>query len=65
MVGLPFPNSGTDIREPSWDNGTPFSNGGDIPIDPALSEPPLDPALLTEEGMSRGIEVSMLLLEWL
>ncbi|PIL35760.1 transcription factor [Ganoderma sinense ZZ0214-1] len=56
MVGLPFPNSGANNREQSWDNGTPFSSSGDIPIDPALSETPVDPALLAEEGVSRSIE---------
>ncbi|KAI0329070.1 hypothetical protein GY45DRAFT_920930 [Cubamyces sp. BRFM 1775] len=58
MVGLPFPNSAVDYREQSWDTGTPFSNGGgDIPIDPALSEPPLDPALMAESGVYGNIEV--------
>ncbi|KAM5538485.1 hypothetical protein V8D89_007818 [Ganoderma adspersum] len=56
MVGLPFPNSGASNREQSWDNGTPFSSSGDIPIDPALNETPVDPALLAEEGMSRRIQ---------
>ncbi|KAI1797303.1 hypothetical protein LXA43DRAFT_1089180 [Ganoderma leucocontextum] len=56
MVGLPFPNSGTSNREQSWDNGTPFSSSGDIPIDPALSETPVDPALLAEEGITRSTE---------
>ena len=62
MVGLPFPNSGASNREQSWDNGTPFSSSGDIPIDPALSETPVDPALLAEEGMSRRTEVRFLLI---
>ncbi|KAI9000531.1 hypothetical protein BD414DRAFT_532395 [Trametes punicea] len=57
MVGLPFPNSAVDNRELSWDDGTPFSNGGgDIPIDPALSEPPLDPALMAESGIPTKVE---------
>ncbi|KAJ2968004.1 hypothetical protein NUW54_g13343 [Trametes sanguinea] len=60
MVGLPFPNSAVAIREQSWDSGTPFSNGGgDIPIDPALSEPPLDPALMAESGVYANAEVSV------
>ena len=62
MVGLPFPNSGADTREPSWDNGTPFSGSGDIPIDPALSEVPLDPALLAENGVSAKEEVCGILI---
>ncbi|CDO70872.1 hypothetical protein BN946_scf184804.g4 [Trametes cinnabarina] len=58
MVGLPFPNSAVDNREQSWDTGTPFSNGGgDIPIDPALSETPLDPALLADSGVPKSEEV--------
>ncbi|TFK93998.1 hypothetical protein K466DRAFT_36586 [Polyporus arcularius HHB13444] len=52
MVGLPFPNSVVDTREPSWDHGTPFSGSGDIPIDPALSDGSLDPALFAENGVS-------------
>lgn len=59
MVGLPFPNSAADSREQSWDTGTPFSNGGDIPIDPALNEPLLDPALMAENGVSKRVEVSV------
>ncbi|KAL7279059.1 hypothetical protein ACG7TL_006895 [Trametes sanguinea] len=59
MVGLPFPNSAVAYREQSWDSGTPFSNGGgDIPIDPALSEPPLDPALLADSGVYANAESS-------
>ena len=57
MVGLPFPSNGGNTREQSWDNGTPFSCSGDIPIDPALSQPPVDPALLAEEGIPRVEEV--------
>ncbi len=57
MVGLPFPNSVVDTREPSWDHGTPFSGSGDIPIDPALSDGSLDPALFAENGVSAKEEV--------
>lgn len=64
MVGLPFPDSGASNREQSWDTGTPFSSSGDIPIDPALSETPVDPALLAEEGMLRSIEVRSFCFGW-
>ncbi|KAI0710087.1 hypothetical protein C8Q76DRAFT_740953 [Earliella scabrosa] len=56
MVGLPYSISGPSDREQSWDSGTPFSNGGDIPIDPALSEPQLDPALMAEDGYTGTTE---------
>ncbi|KAH9945286.1 uncharacterized protein BXZ73DRAFT_96273 [Epithele typhae] len=56
MVGLPFPDSGADTRELSWDTGTPFSASGDIPIDPALNEPQLDPALTAEHDDLARVE---------
>lgn len=57
MAGFPFPDGEASNREQSWDSGTPFSSGGDILIDPALSEVPLDPALMAEEGVPGSSEV--------
>ncbi|KZT29906.1 hypothetical protein NEOLEDRAFT_1174884 [Neolentinus lepideus HHB14362 ss-1] len=51
MPGLPFPSNPVFARENSeFDHGasTPLSNVDDVPIDPALSEPPIDPAILVE-----------------
>ena len=50
MRGLAFPTTAVYEREESCDYGTPFSGGGDIPIDPALTTP-IDPALM-EDGQS-------------
>lgn len=58
MAGLPSANGESTYGEPSWDRTTPFTTGGDIPIDPALSEPPLDPVLMEEDGVSGDMEVS-------
>lgn len=58
MDGLPSANGESTYGEPSWDRTTPFTTGGDIPIDPALSEPPLDPVLMEEDGVSGDMEVS-------
>ena len=50
MRGLACPEAAEFEREESYENGTPFSssNADDIPIDPALSGIPLDPALLDQ-----------------
>ncbi|KAH8100899.1 hypothetical protein BXZ70DRAFT_1021503 [Cristinia sonorae] len=57
MRGLAFPEAATFEREESYDTGTPFSsrNADDIPIDPALNDPPLDPALLEQ---TNGVQPS-------
>lgn len=51
MPGLPFPSDPVYARENSFDPGagTPLSNVDDVPIDPALNETPIDPAILAEE----------------
>ncbi len=59
MRGLTFPKRALCEREESQELGTPFSHGDEIPIDPALSGPPLDPALLEEEARMRGLPVSV------
>jgi hypothetical protein len=45
MRGLPFPQDAAFERETSYEYGTPASNFDDIPIDPALADPLIDPAL--------------------
>jgi hypothetical protein len=45
MRGLPFPQDAAFERETSYEYGTPTSNLDDIPIDPALADPLIDPAL--------------------
>ncbi|TFY75592.1 hypothetical protein EWM64_g8421, partial [Hericium alpestre] len=45
MRTLPFPSEPAFAREVSYEYGTPASNTDDIPIDPALAGPPIDPAL--------------------
>jgi hypothetical protein len=45
MRGLPFPQDAAFERETSYEYGTPASNLDEIPIDPALADPPIDPAL--------------------
>ncbi|KAH9958610.1 hypothetical protein BC827DRAFT_1362031 [Russula dissimulans] len=47
MRGLPFPQDAAFERETSYEYGTPASNFDDILIDPALADPPIDPALQT------------------
>lgn len=50
MRGLAFPEAAVSDRDESTDHGTPFSssNADDIPIDPALTGIPLDPALFDQ-----------------
>ncbi|KAJ3525042.1 hypothetical protein NM688_g8463 [Phlebia brevispora] len=60
MRGLNFPNVALYERAESEDQGTPFSHGDDIPIDPALAGLPLDPALLEEDAKMRGLQVTIL-----
>ncbi|KAA1467313.1 hypothetical protein DENSPDRAFT_792496, partial [Dentipellis sp. KUC8613] len=45
MRGVPWPPDAPFDRETSNEYGTPASNIDDIPIDPALAGPPIDPAL--------------------
>jgi hypothetical protein len=49
MRGLPFPSNVVFDRETSYEYGTPVANVDDIPIDPALVGPPIDPALMIGE----------------
>ncbi|OCH95441.1 hypothetical protein OBBRIDRAFT_831000 [Obba rivulosa] len=59
MHGTPFSPGRAFPREQSRELSTPFSLApDDIPIDPALSGPPLDPALLSEGVDARKTEVS-------
>lgn len=60
MRGLTFPNAALYEPADSEDQGTPFSYGDDIPIDPALTGLPLDPALLEEDAKMRRLQVSIL-----
>ncbi|KAH7925486.1 hypothetical protein BV22DRAFT_1011093 [Leucogyrophana mollusca] len=55
MRGLPFPTTAISDREPSYDHGTPFSNGDAIPIDPALAgTPEIDPAITGDKDVGVG-----------
>ncbi|KAF8072006.1 hypothetical protein FPV67DRAFT_1483488 [Lyophyllum atratum] len=49
MRGLAFPSNASFDRETSYEYGTPVTNPNDIPIDPALAGPVIDPALMGEE----------------
>lgn len=60
MRGLNFPNVALYERAESEEQGTPFSHGDDIPIDPALTGLLLDPALLEEDAKMRGFQVTIL-----
>ena len=61
MRGLSFPEAAVFDREESYEHGTPFSstNTDDIPIDPALSGIPLDPALLDQTNGFHEEEVGV------
>ncbi|KAF5382131.1 hypothetical protein D9615_004309 [Tricholomella constricta] len=48
MRGLAFPVNAAFDRETSYEYGTPVTNPDDIPIDPALAGPVIDPALMGE-----------------
>ncbi|KAG6898214.1 hypothetical protein C0992_003326 [Termitomyces sp. T32_za158] len=50
MRGLAFPSSAVSDREISYDHGTPVTHPDGIPIDPALSEPVIDPALMEDSS---------------
>ncbi|KAG5653382.1 hypothetical protein H0H81_000769 [Sphagnurus paluster] len=60
MRGLAFPVNVAFDRETSYEYGTPVANPDDIPIDPALADPAIDPALIgydvkvDEEMVSRA-----------
>lgn len=49
MRGLAFPSTATFDRETSYEYGTPVNTVDDIPIDPALGGPVIDPALMENE----------------
>ena len=51
MRGLPFPSTTQYDRELSYEYGTPLNAVSDIPIDPALGGPAIDPAII-DEGSS-------------
>lgn len=55
MTGLAFPSDANFNREASYEDGTPFSNDDDIPIDPALTGQ-LDPALIAESKANMKLE---------
>jgi hypothetical protein len=54
MRGLAFPSNVEFERETSHEYGTPFTNGDDIPIDPALGGPAIDPAIMGESSTGVG-----------
>lgn len=58
MRGLAFPTNATVDREASYEYGTPISNVDEIPIDPALSGAPIDPALMMEGSNTSVVQVS-------
>ena len=58
MRGLAFPSNTIVDREASYECGTPISNVDEIPIDPALSGAPIDPALIMENGSTNCVHVS-------
>jgi hypothetical protein len=57
MRGLAFPSSAISDREPSYEYGTP-NNADDIPIDPALGAPAIDPLLMSGDTGAGAIQVS-------
>lgn len=58
MRGLAFPSNAVFDREASYEYGTPFGNVDDIPIDPALGGPAIDPALMEEGAAVNDVQVS-------
>jgi NAD-dependent oxidoreductase involved in siderophore biosynthesis len=50
MRGLAFPSNAAFVREASHDYGSPFAAVDNIPIDPALTGPVIDPAIMGESG---------------
>ena len=58
MRGLAFPTNTVIDREASYEYGTPISNVDEIPIDPALSGAPIDPALMIEDSSTSFVQVS-------
>ncbi|KAF8623695.1 hypothetical protein AX17_007393 [Amanita inopinata Kibby_2008] len=57
MRGLAFPSSAISDREPSYEYGSP-NNLEDIPIDPALAGPAIDPALMAKNDDASVSHVS-------
>ena len=57
MRGLAFPTNALVDREASYEYGTPISNVEEIPIDPALSGAPIDPALMIEDNNAIFVQV--------
>ncbi|KAF5341910.1 hypothetical protein D9611_001573 [Ephemerocybe angulata] len=55
MTGLAFPSDANFNREASYEDGTPISNGDDIPIDPALMED-VDPKLIAQENNTENVD---------
>lgn len=60
MSGLAFPAGPAFHRPEPYNQGSPYTSGDDIPIDPALSGPQVDPALLGEGESLATVEVSLL-----
>ena len=58
MRGLAFPTNTVVDREASYEYGTPISNVDEIPIDPALSGAPIDPALIVENSSTNFVQAS-------
>lgn len=59
MRGLAFPTNAAFDRETSYDHGTPSAKVDDIPIDPALSGPAIEPAILGGENGMNDAPVSL------
>ena len=58
MRGLAFPTNAIVDRETSYEYGTPISNVDEIPIDPALSGAPIDPALMINDSTTIFVQAS-------
>ena len=58
MRGLAFPSNVAFVREMSHDYGSPFPNGDNIPIDPALGGLAIDPAIMGEVNNAVHVQVS-------
>lgn len=56
MRGLAFPSNAISDRELSYENGTPNSVE-DIPIDPALGGPAIDPVFIAEGALASVAEI--------
>ncbi|KAF8624525.1 hypothetical protein AX15_005836 [Amanita polypyramis BW_CC] len=56
MRGLAFPTSAISDREPSYEYGTP-NPVENIPIDPALGGPAIDPALMVDDAGPSAVQI--------